>query len=426
MEVSSSSQGASAHPSGCAPRSRIKTISWLLYDFANAWFSMVVLTAYYILYFKQVVVVGQKGYSDFLWGVTVSSAMAVSVFLAPILGATADAKGRKKSFMAAFASLSIVSLFCLYYTGPGQTAWAMFLVSAGYVGYTLAMTFYNAFLPEIAPAGAIERLSGFAWGLGYIAGLAALVSMIFLVPDIPAGKPVLLVAAAAYAIFALPSFIFLNDSPKQGTKGKKAISEGFTRLGATFKEIRQLKNIFIFLIAYFFVADAIATVIVFFSSYTVYTLRFTVTQNVILLMLIQLSAAAGAVVSGIVANRIGLLKTIVVTIIIWILALLGIVVFQSIYDFYALSVCAGSVLGATQASARAYMAIEAPEGKKAEFFGFMTFSTKAAAIFGPLLYGTISDWTNIPRISVLSLEALFILGLFFMLMVLRMDARANA
>ena len=404
--------------SGAAPSSRIKTVSWLLYDFADTWFSMVVLTAYYILYFKQVIV-GENGYSDFLWGVTVSSAMAVCVLIAPILGATADAKGRKKSFMAAFASLSILSIFFLYFTGPGQKAWAMFLVGAGYVGYTLSRTFYNAFLPEIAPAGSIEKLSGLAWGLGYIAGLAALISMIFLVPNVAGGKAILLLTGAAYAIFALPSFVFLKDSPKQGIKGRRALNEGFARLGSTFREIRRLTNIFIFLIAYFFVADAIATVIVFFSSYTVYTLRFTVTQNIILLMLIQLSAAAGAMVSGVVANRIGILKTIIITIVIWILALLGIIVFQSIYDFYALSVCAGSVLGGTQATARAYMAIEAPEGKKAEFFGFMTFSTKAAAIFGPLLYGTISEWTNNPRISVLSLEGLFILGLCLMCMVPR-------
>lgn len=420
METISSSGGGSRRDS--TPGRTLKIVSWLLYDFANAWFSMVVLTAYFILYFKQVIV-GQKGYSDFLWGVSISSAMAVSVFLAPILGAIADVKGRKKIFMTAFASVSILSLFALYFTGPGQQARAMFLVSAGYVGYTLAMTFYNAFLPEIAPAGSVEKLSGLAWGLGYIAGFTALVCMIFLVPNVPGGKIILLVAGAAYAIFALPSFVFLKDSPKRGTSGKKALNEGFARLFETFKEIRRLKNIFTFLIAYFFVADAIATVIVFFSSYTVYTLRFTVTQNVILLMLIQLSAAAGAMASGIVANRIGLLKTIVITIVVWILALLGIVIFQSIYDFYALSVCAGSVLGATQATARAYMAIEAPEGKKAEFFGFMTFSTKAAAIFGPLLYGAISDLTNNPRISVLSLEVLFILGLFFMLAVFRMDAR---
>jgi UMF1 family MFS transporter len=143
-------------------------------------------------------------------------------------------------------------------------------------------------------------------------------------------------------------------------------------------------------------------------------------------MLIQLSAAAGAVGAGVLANRIGILRTIVITILIWILALLGIIAFSSISAFYTLSVCAGLVLGGTQATARSYMAIEAPEGKKAEFFGFMTFSTKIAAIFGPLLYGIISSRTNNPRIALLSLEALFVLGLIFMLMVPRSDHRGSA
>jgi UMF1 family MFS transporter len=404
---------------------RARVVCWLLYDFGMAWFSMVVLTAYFILYFKEVIV-GEKGYADFLWGVAVSTAMAVSVLLSPILGATADASGRKKSFMAAFAGISILSIFSLYFIGPGQKAWAVFLVSAGYMGYTLAMTFYNAFLPEIAAPGSIEKLSGIGWGFGYIGGLAALVCMSFMVPNVAGGKSILLLAGAVYGIFALPSFIVFKDSPKGSATGGAALSDGFARLILTFREIRSLRNIFIFLIAYFFVSDAISTVIVFFSSYTVHTLQFTVKENVVLLMLIQLSAAAGAAAAGVLASRIGILRTITITIVIWILALFGIFALSGISAFYALSVCAGLVLGGTQATARSYIAIEAPEGKKAEFFGFMTFSTKIAALFGPLLYGTISSRTNNPRIAILSLEALFILGLFFMLMVPRADNRERA
>jgi len=382
---------------------------------------MVVLTAYFILYFEEVIV-GEKGYADFLWGVAVSIAMAVSVLLSPLLGATADASGKKKSFLVAFAGISILSTLLLYFTGPGQKAWAVFLVIAGYVGYTLAMTFYNAFLPEIAAPGSIERLSGIGWGLGYIGGLSALVCMALMVPNVAEGKSILLLAGAVYGIFTLPAFVVFKDSPHEGVTAGTAISEGLSRLMLTFREIRSLRSIFTFLIAYFFVSDAISTVIVFFSSYTVNTLQFTVKQNVLLLMLIQLSAAAGAVGAGLLANRIGVLRTIVITIVIWILALLGIIALSGISAFYALSVCAGLVLGGTQATARSYMAIEAPEGKKAEFFGFMTFSTKIAAIFGPLLYGTISSQTNDPRIALLSLETLFILGLIFMLMVPRKDS----
>jgi MFS transporter, UMF1 family len=404
--------------------SSAKVVCWLLYDFGNAWFSMVVLTAYFILYFKQVIV-GEKGYADFLWGVAVSTAMAVSVLLSPLLGATADVRGYKKNFLAAFAGISILCTFCLYFTGPGQKALAVFLVSSGYVGYTVAMTFYNAFLPEIAAPGSIEKLSGIGWGLGYVGGLVALICMAFIVPSVPKGKPILLLAGAVYGIFALPSFIALKDSPTDRPSQKKALSEGFSRLVVTFTEIRSSKSIFIFLIAYFFISDAISTIIVFFSSYTVYTLQFTVKQNIFLLMLIQLSAAGGAAAAGLIAARLGALRTVIITIVIWILTLLGIIVFESISAFYALSVCAGLVLGGTQATARSYVAIEAPEGKKAEFFGFMTFSTKIAAIFGPLLYGTISDLTNNQRLAVFSLEAFFIMGLFFMLLVPRVDHRMD-
>ncbi len=402
------------------PAGKITIVSWLLYDFGMAWFSMVVLTAYFILYFEDVIV-GEKGYADFLWGVTVSVAMAVSVLLSPLLGATADASGKKKSFLTACACISILSLFSLYFTGPGQVARAVFLVSTGYVGYTLAMTVYNSLLPEIAGPDSIEKLSGLGWGMGYIGGLACLICMAFMISSVAGGKSILLIAGVAYAVFALPLFIFFKDSPQGTASLRSATREGFSRLLLTFRQIRSLRNIFIFLIAYFFLSDAISTVIVFFSSYTVFTLHFTVKQNFLLLMLIQLAAATGAVASGVLAHRIGIINTIIITILIWIVALLGIITFSSIGAFYALSICAGLVLGGTQATARSYMAIEAPEGKKAEFFGFMTFSTKIAAIFGPLLYGTISSRTNNPRIAILSLEVLFVLGLFFMLLVPRAE-----
>ncbi|MHC1726700.1 MAG: MFS transporter [Syntrophobacteraceae bacterium] len=397
---------------------RLRVFSWILYDFGMAWFSMVVLTAYFILYFKEVIV-GEKGYGDFLWGVAVSIAMAVSVLLSPLLGAMADAAGKKKSLFVCFACLSILSTAMLYFSGPGQTAWAMFLVCSGYVGYTLAMTFYNAFLPEICAPGSIEKISGIGWGLGYIGGLIALLCMAVMVSDVAGGKAILLLTAAVYGVFALPAFIVLNDSANKTQAGGWPIKEGIARLAETFRQIRSYKRIFIFLIAYFFISDAISTVIVFFSSYTVHTLQFTVKQNFLLLMLIQISAAAGAVAAGLLAKRAGIVQTIILTIIIWIFSLLGIILFSSLHAFYLLSICAGLVLGGTQATARSFMAVEAPEGKQAEFFGFMTFSTKIAAIFGPLLYGIISAETNNPRIAILSLEVLFIIGLVFMLMVPR-------
>ncbi len=397
-------------------------ISWILYDFGMAWFSMVVITAYYILYFKEVVVGGDGGYGDFLWGIAVSTAMLLSVVLSPFLGAVADMRRNKKTFLIAAAGISIISTLLLYFTGANQVFPAMLLVVTGYAGYTIAMTFYNAFLPEIVETESIEKISGIGWGIGYIGGLTALVCMAFMAPSVAGGKTVVLLAGAMYALFALPSFVLLKDSPSTVGAAPASMADGFLRIVATFKEIRSYRTVFMFLLGYFFVADAMSTIIVFFSSYTVYTLHFSVRQNVMLLMIIQLSAAAGSVATGFIAKRIGALQTVILTIVVWIGALLGIFAFSSTSAFYVLSVCAGLVLGGTQATARSFIARESPAEKQGEFFGFMTFGSKVAAIFGPLLYGVISQQTDNPRIAILSLEFFFIAGLLVMLKVPRESA----
>lgn len=395
-------------------------VSWVLYDFGMAWFSMVVITAYYILYFKEVVVGGERGYADFLWGLAVSSAMLLAVVLSPLLGALADLRRNKRTFFIAAAATSILSTILLYFVGPSQVFTSILLVITGYAGYTVSMTFYNAFLPELAGPASVEKLSGIGWGTGYLGGLAALLCMAALVPSVAEGKVVILLAGGAYALFALPSFLLLRD-PVSGTNPatSASITDGFVRILVTFREIRAYRNIFLFLLGYFFVSDAMSTVIVFFSSYTVYTLHFTVRENMLLLMIIQLSAAAGAIATGYLAKRIGALPTVIWTIVVWIGALLGIFVTSSPSAFYGLSVCAGTVLGGTQATARSYLAREAPPEKQGEFFGFMTFGSKVAAIFGPLLYGFISKLTDNPRIAILSLEFFFVVGLIVMLKIPR-------
>ena len=394
-------------------------ISWILYDFGMAWFSMVVITAYFILYFKEVVVGGDGGYGDFLWGIAVSSAMLLSVVLSPLLGALADLKRNKRTFFITAAGISILSTLLLTFTGPHQVLAAMLLVITGYAGYTVAMTFYNAFLPEIVDTKSLEKISGIGWGIGYLGGLAALVCMAFMVPSVAGGKAVIPLAGAMYALFALPAFLMLRDPAGKTVTTAASITDGFTRILGTFKEIRSYRNIFLFLLGYFFVSDAMSTVIVFFSSYTVHTLHFTVRENTVLLMVIQLSAAAGSVATGLLAKRIGALPTIIWTIVVWIGALFGIFAFSSTRAFYVLSVCAGLVLGGTQATARSYLALEAPAEKQGEFFGFMTFGSKVAAIFGPLLYGFISKQTDNPRIAILSLEFFFVAGLVVMLLIPR-------
>ena len=388
---------------------RKSIVSWILYDFGMAQFSMVILTAYFIIYFKEIVVGSIGGRGDFLWGVATSIAMASAVLSSPILGSFSDISGKRKNLYIVFSLISIVSTLMLYFSNRGTILYSMTFFVIAYACYAINMTFYNSFLKEIVPERDIEKYSGIGWGLGYFGGLTSLVIMIFLLKDLEHSKVIIIITAISYFLFALPSYILLPGQKITTQRGVSLFS-GFYEMGQTFRNIRAYRNIMIFLLSYFFISDGISTVIVFFSSYTVHTLKFSLKENFLLLIIIQVFAAIGAISSGYLARIFGIIKTIRLTIIVWIVSIGVIFIAEDKTLFMFISAICGIVLGATQALARSYIAISSPKEKSGEFFGFMTFSSKIAAIFGPMIFGIISRLTDSQRLSILSLEILFIAG----------------
>ncbi|MGB9599902.1 MAG: MFS transporter, partial [Myxococcota bacterium] len=350
---------------------RMNIISWILYDFGMAQFSMVILTAYFILYFKQIIVGNIGGRGDLLWGVATSISMAFAVLLSPILGTYSDISHRRKGLYIIFSSISIVSTFLLFFSDRNTVLYSMLFFILAYSCYSINMTFYNSFLPDIVREEEIGKYSGIGWGLGYFGGLTSLIIMIFVVREIEDSKIIILITAFSYLIFAIPSYIIL---PEQKDREKQNVNllAGFVELKRTFNNIKGYKEIFIFLLAYFFISDGISTVIVFFSSYTVHTLKFTLKENFILLIIIQIFAAIGAISSGYIARKFGIIKSIIITVIIWIVSLFIIFIAESKSLFFLISSICGTVLGGTQALARSFIAVSSPREKTGEFFGFMT------------------------------------------------------
>lgn len=392
---------------------RKEIISWILYDFGMAQFSMVILTAYYILYFKQVVIQDTGGMGDFYWGIATSTSMVLAVLLSPILGTYSDISGKRKNLYTTFSLTSIVSTFLLSFSDRGTILYSMTFFVIAYACYSINMTFYNSFLPDIVKRSEIEKYSGIGWGTGYFGGLFSLILMAFTIKDIQSSKFIIVITAISYLLFAIPSYLLL-PSQFAYKKDKSNLLSGFLEIKNTFKNIKNYSNIFTFLIAYFFISDGISTVIVFFSSYTVHTLNFSLKENFILLMLIQVFAAIGAISSGYLSKKIGITKAIISTVLIWILSIGIIFVTENKTTFFFVSSICGTVLGGTQALARSFIAVFSPKEKCGEFFGFMTFSSKIAAIFGPIIFGSISRITNNQRFSILSLEVLFIIGLIIL------------
>jgi len=417
---------AAAPPSGSTPAStRAQRAAWCLYDFANSAFPTVIITAVYVVYFKTVVVGDARpGFSDRLWGTANALAAALVFLTAPLLGAVADLAGRKRRFLAASAWLCILATAGLALTGEGTLVLAMALFGAAAFGFESSCVFYNAFLPELVPASRIERLSGAGWALGYLGGLGCLLVVLPLATSRPVLVP--LVVAGWFALFSIPSLILLRDLPRPARPpdAPSVWMLGLRRYRDTLRGIRAYRNLMRFLLAYFFYNNAVVTIIVFAVAFAHTSLAFTMTENIVLVVVMNVIAAPGAYGFGWIAERIGSKRTIVITLGMWLAVTAGteIAVWPGLFTvsgakalFWGVAALASLSIGAIQATSRAFVGQLAPAGRSGEFFGFMAFAGKGAAVLGPLVFGLASDAFDSQRVAVLTIGAFFLAGLLLVL-----------
>jgi UMF1 family MFS transporter len=405
---------------------RAQRAAWCLYDFANSAFPTVIVTAVYVLYFKGVVVGGASGESDRLWG-TANSAAAFLVFLtAPLLGAVADISGRKRRFLAIYALTSIAATALLALTGPGTVALALIAFVVADIGFEGSCVFYNAFLPELVPEDRMGRLSGAGWALGYVGGLLCLLAVLPLAESHTAIVP--LVVAAWYLVFCVPSLLLLRDAPRpaRDPDGPSLLALGARRFVGTLKRLREHRQLVRFLTAYFFFENAIVTVIVFTVAFTGDTLKFGMTESIILVTVMNAIAAPGALAFGYLADRTGCKRTLVVTLVMWLGVVAGaeIAAWPGLFDasgakafFWGVAVLASLCIGASQATARTFVGKLAPKGRSGEFYGYMAFTGKGSAILGPFVFGVVSEACDSQRAAVLTIGAFFAVGLALLLRV---------
>ena len=146
---------------------------WTLFDFANTSFSIIVVTFLYAVYFKKTVA-GNEAIGDLYWSISTSIAMVITAIISPVLGAIADYSAGKKRFLLFFTLLCILGTSSLYFIGPGQIFWGIFLFVLANVGFEAGLVFYDAFLPEITAPKNYGRVSGYGFGMGYFGSLATL------------------------------------------------------------------------------------------------------------------------------------------------------------------------------------------------------------------------------------------------------------
>jgi len=413
-----------------------QVIAWALYDWANSAFATTVLAGFFPLFFKKYWSAGSDvSVSTFQLGLANSVASLAVALLAPILGAIADRSGARKRYLLLFAAMGIVMTGCLALVAEGQWPLAVAVFALALIGFSGANVFYDALLLDAAPHGRIDRVSAFGFALGYLGGgvlfafnvVLTLWPQSFGLADATAAVKVSFVSVAVWwAVFSIPLLVQFREIPfVERIGGAAAVRAGFAQLASTFRSLRHMRVVMVFLFAYWLYIDGVHTVIRMAIDYGL-AIGLDANDLIVALLLTQFIGFPAAVAFGRLGEAAGAKAAILLGLCIYVLACIWGYVMQHSWEFYVLACIIGLVQGGVQSMSRALYARLIPANKRGEFFGFYNMLGKFAAILGPLLMGVVSIATGNPRLSILAIIVLFAAGGLLLLAVNQRDGVEHA
>jgi UMF1 family MFS transporter len=394
--------------------------SWVLYDWANSAYSILITTAIFPLYFKAAA--KEAGIaattSTAYWGYANSIATLLISLCAPILGSIADFKGLKKRLFAFFFALGIVFTLLLAVVPSNQWLFLLIAYMVTVIGFGGTNIFYDAFLVDVTSEERMNQVSSRGYAMGYIGSTIPFIISIALIILSQKNTIPLTVTVASQAAFAITSLwwglftIPMLKNVKQVYYKEPVpnpISNGFKQLFDTFKKIKLYRPLFLFLIAYFFYIDGVNTIITMSTAYGS-DLGITSTNLLIILFATQVVAAPFAILYGKLADKFKGKTMLLVGIFVYIIICTYAYFLKTTLDFWILAMLVASSQGGIQALSRSYFAKLVPKENANEFFGFYSIFYKFAAILGPFLVGFTAQITENTNSGVFSLIILFIIG----------------
>ena len=402
-------------------------LAWCLYDWANSAFPTVLTTFVFAAYFTKGVAADEvSGTSQ--WGVAMSLSGLAVALLGPVLGAIADNTGRRKPWLALFTLIAAFGAIMLWTVEP-NTAFivhALFWIALANFAFEMSMVFYNAMLPDLAPAEKLGRWSGWGWGLGYIGGLVCLgITLVaFVQADVPlfgldkSAAEELRITGPFVAVwmvaFALPLFLLTPDKTATGKTIGTAIYDGLGALWQTFSQLHNYKDAGRFLLARMIYTDGLNTLFAFGGIYAAGTFSLTFEELIIFGVAMNATAGLGAVVFAWLDDRIG--PKVVILISVAGLSVLGgaLVVVESQSLFWAFGLPLGLFVGPAQSASRSMMAHMAPMNMRTEFFGLYALSGKATAFLGPAFLAWATVTFESQRAGMATIIVFFLVGIALM------------
>lgn len=401
--------------------------SWVFYDWANSAYSLTVTSTILPLYFKMVFqnAGGEASLSTAYWGYANSISTLILAILAPILGTIADYRGYKKKFFSIFFLLGVT--FTALISIIPSDYWFMLLcfyvITA--IGFSGSNVFYDAFLVDVTTEDRMDKVSTLGFALGYIGStIPFIISMALVILAqfnkislslLSAFKISFIITAVWWTIFTLP--LLKKVKQVHGINIEpNPIKKSFARLGSTFKNIKSHKQVFLFLLAYFFYIDGVDTIIKMATSYGS-DLGIDSTSLLVILLATQFVAFPFALLYGKLSEKYKGKKMLYVGIIMYTIICIYAYFLDSTLDFWILAMLVATSQGGIQALSRSYFGKLVPKEKANEFFGFYNIFGKFAAIMGPLLIGIVTQITGSTNNGVFSIILLFIIGGFILMKV---------
>lgn len=398
--------------------------AWTFYDWANSAFATTVMAGFFPIFLKQYWSVSDDP-TESTFQLAMGNAIAgiIVAALAPVLGAIADRGGVRRKFLMLFTVLGVLATAGLYFVQQGDWQAAIILYVLGTVGFTAGVVFYDSLLVDVTEPKHFDFVSGMGYAIGYLGGgsLFAVNVWMTLQPEFfgladmaEAVKVSFMSVAIWWAVFSIPIFLLVKErQPEDKPRLGRAFIEGWKQFVDTFREIRALRPIFLFLLAYWFYIDGVNTIIKMAVDYGL-SLGFETSHLITALLMVQFIGFPAAIAFGWLGEKWGTRKSIYLAIAVYTGVTVWAYFLETVMEFFLMAIAIGLVQGGIQSLSRSFYARLIPADKSAEFFGFYGMIGKFATIIGPLLMGWVGVITGSPRIAILSVAVLFVFGYFLL------------
>ena len=386
-----------------------RELAWASYDWANSAFPTVVSTFVIAAYFTKGIAPDPVS-GQVMWGWMQALVGLAIGLLSPVLGAVADAGGRRRALLATFTVLTAAATAAIWLARPeaSYALYALTCVALATLCFELGTVFYNAMLPEVTSRERIGRVSGIGWAMGYAGGLACLaLCLVLLVQPDPARfgldrasaehvRATALLVGLWLLVFSIPALVL---APAERTRRPwgASIRRGLGEIANVLRRLPTRSVMLRFILARLFYTDGLNVLFAFGAIYAAGVFGMGFEEILLFGIALNVTGGLGALAGGFIEERLGARPTIIVAL----LALMGLGAAMLIVEqkaaFWVLGVALGLFFGPAQAASRSLMAQLAPPGEVAAHFGLFALSGRATGFLGPALLALVTDATGSQR-----------------------------